>query len=931
MTPRFLVGIDLGTSNCALAYADLESADPARVHDLPIPQLRAPGQLASSDILPSCLYLPVAGEFAADALSLPWEAAPTRIVGEFARAHGAKVPGRLVASAKSWLCHPAVDRTAPILPWGAPPDVPRISPVEASATCLRHLARAWDAVHPDHPLAKQEIVVAVPASFDAVARELTVTATREAGLPHGSLVEEPQAAFESFVASTARGGCLTEALRDVGLVLVVDVGGGTTDFTLVRVEPGPDGPEFRRLAVGDHLMLGGDNMDAALARCAEDRLATAGKRLPADLWTQLVQACREAKETLLGPAAPDEVAVAVARRGSALLGSTLGTRLSRADLDRLLLDGFLPACDATSVPARGKRAALQELGLPYAQDPAITRQLAAFLSAHRQTAGAASGSGTRVAGVAPSLPRPDAVLFNGGVFKAGLLSERLLAVLSAWWPDQPPVRRLAPDSLDLAVARGAVCHGLARRGWARRITGGSSHAYFIGLERQPGAPPSALCVVPRGLEEGRTTGLGGRTFRLQLGRPVQFPLYATAADRPEATGDVVPLDDDLVPLPPLHALLPDPQGAAGSRPVQLQATLTPLGTLEVWAVAPDSPERWRLEFQLRAGPAEDAAPRAVESVGLPTSVRSLIEGVFPPPGSRAAAQPARSMSAQLERLLGPRQDWPLALLRELWAVAWAGAVRRRKSADHERAFFQLAGFTLRPGFGAPLDDWRCEQMAGLFAEGIQFTREAPVWIEFWVAWRRIAGGLSPRRHLEIWGALQPHLSPRLNPAHARHLPRPKGPQPEGLHEMVRLAAALEHLPGADKTELGDWIAAQLAAPTPTPGPWPWALGRLGARVPLYGSTHQVVPPDVAVRWLELLWGPRVATLDGAPFALAQLARLSGDRVRDLEPAARERVAEWLARSGAPESWVRMTREIVALERADESRALGDSLPLGLAT
>ncbi|MBL9139071.1 MAG: hsp70 family protein [Verrucomicrobiales bacterium] len=926
---RYIVGIDLGTSNCALASVDTDLGPEAPVVDFPIPQVQQLGQVEPALTLPSCLYLPAAGEFPEGALSLPWERAPEFVVGRFARAHGARVPGRLVHSAKSWLCHAAVDRSAAILPWGAPEGVPRVSPVEASARYLRHLVQAWDQAHPDHPLAQQEVVLTVPASFDAAARALTVDAARQAGLDHLTRVEEPQAAFEAF--THVHRHHLDRVLEGIRLVVVIDVGGGTTDFTLVEVQPGECGPSLRRLAVGEHLMLGGDNIDAALARRAEERLLGGRRRLSQTQWAQLVHLCREAKETLLAEDGPAEYRITLAGQGSALIGGTLSTRLSADDVAEVALEGFFPRTRSDEGPARASRLALQEVGLPYAQDPAVTRQLAGFLRAHRAVAGAA----LRATG---DLPRPDAVLLNGGVFLARRLASRLIEVASSWWSDAPPIRQLGHESLDLAVARGAVIHGLARRGLARRMTGGSSHAVYVGLERQPDSEPTALCVIARGTEEGQTTDLNQRVLGLTLGRPVQFPLFTSAADRMEAAGEIVPVTEDMRPVAPLHALLKGRQGGSGLIPVHLRATLTELGTLDLWCVANQTDERWRLEFELR-GSSGSTSAAVVES--LPTRFKDAVAALEQVYGRRGASgsggggapestpKAAKQLWPGLERILGSREEWRLPVLRELWSTAFAGAARRRRTADHERVFYQIAGYTLRPGFGYPLDDWRCEQAAKWLGENVQFPAEKPVWTEYWVMWRRLAGGLTPARHREIWDLLKPHLVYRVNSARGRVVARPKGVQPEGLDEMVRLAAALEHLPAEERIELGQLLLGALQRPEGVGGPWAWALGRLGARTPIYGSAHHVVEPATASGWLGGLIEAHQRGAEGALFAITQVARLTGDRSRDLDEADRGRALEVLNFSDAPDSWRRMISEVTDLDRADEARALGDTLPVGL--
>jgi hypothetical protein len=751
-----------------------------------------------------------------------------------------------------------------------------------------------------------EVIITVPASFDEVARALTVTAARQAGFEKFTLVEEPQAAFYDFTARHRND--LEQALKGVTLILVVDVGGGTSDFTLVQVG---EGETLRRIAVGDHLMLGGDNMDAALARKAEEQMTSGGRKLSPTQFSELLQASRAAKESLLSPQAPEIYNLSVLAEGTRLMGGSMSAKISRDDAERIVLDGFFPRCTPTDLPRRSTRVALQEFGLPYAQDPAITRQLAGFLQAH-----AAAG-------------RPNAILLNGGVFNSPRIVSRLMEVISSWWSDAAPIRVLEHDSLELAVARGAAWYGLVRRGMGKRIGGGAAHSFYVGLESKRGDDTKALCLIPRGHEEGEPVELGGRTFNLMLGRPVQFPLYTSTSDRVVSSGEIVTVTDDLHALPPIHTVLKSAEGKTGQIPVHLRALLTEIGTLELWCVADSSQEQWRLEFELR-GSATTARETVIESMPPQfVEARKHVEQIFGgKPGASISAEPAKvkQLWRTLEQTLGAREQWRVPLLRELWSALHASAGRRRRSPDHERVWFQLTGYTLRPGFGYPLDEWRSEQTAGFFSQGVAAHKEKPVWIEFWVMWRRIAGGMSEERHLEIWNYLKPHLERRLSPIQPKQQPKLKGVQPEGLDEMVRCAAALEHLNADDKMTLGDWIVPRVS----TPGPWAWALGRVGARVPLYGSTHRVVPPEKAGAWLEVLLNAHRLNVEGALFAMVQLARLSGDRARDLDDSLRSSALDALHAAQAPESWKRLVSEVVTMETADQARALGDTLPAGLA-
>ncbi|WP_164000210.1 Hsp70 family protein [Pyxidicoccus caerfyrddinensis] len=920
-----IVGIDLGTTHCAVASVDPSKGAGAPVEDFPIPQLVRQGEVAPRALLPSTVYVPAGQELAAESLKLPWgdDGGPW-VVGELARWQGARVPGRLVSSAKSWLCHPGVDRSAPILPWGAPADVQKLSPVDASALLLTHMARAWDFAHPDAPLSKQEVVITVPASFDEAARALTVSAARKAGLEKFTLLEEPQAAFYDYTARHRTD--LEQTLSNVRLVLVVDVGGGTTDFTLVHAGVSPEGPMLRRLAVGDHLMLGGDNMDAALARRVEEKLFTDGRRLSATQWTHAIQAARTAKEALLGNEPPEKYGVSLVGGGSRLLGGTLSTELLRDEAHALVLDGFFPASAPTERPRRAARMALQELGLPYVQDPAVTRHLAAFLAQHAAAGFAALGEAAPAEG---ALPRPDAILLNGGVFNSPQISERLVQALSAWWPGAPRIPLLRHTSLELAVARGAAYYGLVRRGHGLRIGGGAARAYYVGLQRPAdSAEQPALCLIPRGFEEGQKVDLGERPFTLTLGRPVQFQLYSTTSDRIDKPGDLVPLAEDLKPLPPIHTLLKGATGKVAEVPVHLQAALTEIGTLELYCVSNVADERWRLEFELRGTGGSHELTVTESMPARFVEAKDNIERVYGNKPLPIGPKDVKQLGRTLEKALGPRETWRVPVLREMWSTLYAGASKRRRTEDHERVFYSLTGFSLRPGFGYPLDGWRSEQTFSLFDALVQHHSDKAVWTEFWVMWRRIAGGLTEAQQQKLYAYLQPHLARKV-PPDAPPAGKLKGIQPEGLEEMVRTVASLEHLSPGDKSEVGRWIAARLKAEAKSGGPWAWALGRLGARVPLYGSSHKVVDVETAEAWLTLLLDMDLKKIDGAPFAAAQLARLTGDRTRDLDPALRERTARELVAAKAAEAWLRMVREVVALDAADEARALGDTLPAGL--
>ncbi|MFM0740957.1 hsp70 family protein [Paraburkholderia xenovorans] len=937
---RFSVGIDLGTSNTVLAYAEAGSAE-IRVFE--IEQLVSPGEVAARPLLPSVRYHAAAGELSAGDVQLPWDPrldvpgldvpdnaqTPPVVIGRLARTLGGQVPGRLVASAKSWLSHASVDRTAPILPWGAADEVRKVSPVEASASYLGHVRAAWNQRFPDAPLEDQHVVLTVPASFDDGARALTVEAARLAGLPSLRLLEEPQAAFYDWLFH--HRDHLADELAHTRLVLICDVGGGTTDLTLIEVNLRDAGePVLTRIGVGNHLMLGGDNMDLALAHLAEARLSggSGGERarLSAASLSQLVERCRGAKEQLLGPQAPDSASITLLGAGSKLIGGARTAQVTREEVERVIVDGFFPAVNADARPGR-PRGAIVEFGLPYASDAAVTRHIAAFLSRFAAQSRNALAM-TPEDSDASTLPVPDTLLLNGGVFRAEALTRRLADTLGNWRGE--PLNVLRNDNPDVAVARGAVAYALARSGSAPKIGGGSPRSYFLVLD-EAGADASAqrgICLLPRGTEEAHEILIEDRTFALRLGHPVRFHLVSSSADTVYQAGELADLTgNDFVRLPPVATIV-QPRGSSQTREtaVRIATSLTEVGTLEVHCIERDDPgERWLLEFQLRR---EDAP---VDLPGAPAEKRhpaldEAIEHIERSFGSRAQKidpKEVKRLRAQLEHLLGPRETWNSALLRELFGALWERARRRRRTADHERLWLNLAGYCVRPGFGYPLDEWRVEQLWSLFDDGIQYVQESQVWSEWWTLWRRAAGGLDENAQLRVLDAMT-YLQ---TAAQSRHR-LPFDVSKTGITDMVRLSASLERIPVERKIELGESVLARLRKPAENHQSW-WAVGRIGARQPFYGSAHTVVPPEVAEQWLNEILSLDWKKVDPAAFAAVQIARMTGDRSRDLTEDLRHTVVRRLEAANAPRAWITMVSETVALDNADEGRVFGESLPAGL--
>jgi molecular chaperone DnaK (HSP70) len=916
-TARFVIGVDLGTTNCAVAYADLEeltAAEAPRVRVFDVPQVVAEGEVAHRETLPSFLYLLPDQERGNRGYALPWQPTPVEVIGTWARDQGALVPGRLVSSAKSWLCNDAVDRRARILPWAGDGDAAR-SPVEASASYLAHVRDAWNhamaggAAGAPRRFERQAIVLTVPASFDEEARELTVEA---AGLEHVTLIEEPTAALYAWIA--AHRGRLSDLLRDGDRLLICDVGGGTTDFTLVLVHFDADGePHFERSAVGHHLLLGGDNLDLALVRHVEEKLGR--PKLTLRQQQALRRQCATAKEQLLGPPPTESVTVSVLGAGTSVVGGALSTRVSREEVLSLLLDGFLPSCPPDATPATERRSGLRELGLPFASDPAITRHLAAFLRE--------AGDG------GPA--RPDVVLFNGGFFTPAEARTRVADVLAGWFAQPGSTwspRVLTSASPATAVAEGAACFGLARRGHGLRIGGGSPRTYYVALADEPttAGRVRAVCVLPRGAEDGTNWRLDQRTFTVAANRPLSFTLLSSLTRR-DAVGDVVDVEPAAVHR---HAPLVT-ELRFGRRSVQaevrvaLEVRATEVGTLELWLLAPETGHRWRLQFQLRAagrdaGEEDTASSGAVQPEALEAAA-GLVRAAFAA-GAGATAAPPDSLMAHLESVMGfGKHAWPLAMVRPLADVLLEQAEGRRLSARHEARWLNLLGYCLRPGFGATLDEWRMTQARRLYLAGLAFPSDVQCHAEWLVLWQRVAGGLTPGQQQEIYQRHAALVGVGSSSRRSQRLP------PQVEREALRLLASLEHVSPQKRVSLGEDLLARLRRDRRS-ATLLWAIARVGERVPFHGPLNTVVPPGVARAWIDALLD-LVPMSDDLVAAVVQVAARTGDGARDLDEDFCRAVHARLVGAGVPEIAVRRLVEIHNPSASETVRAYGESLPEGL--
>jgi len=927
----FLIGIDLGTTNTAVAFVDTRRRN-ARVQLFQVPQLTEPSVVEARPVLPSFLYFGEPHEIESGALALPWNQGPDAIAGVLARERGAIAPGRQVASAKSWLAHPDVDRRAPILPWGVDAG-PHISPVDASARYLIHIRDAWNATMAsadDHlRLERQRIVLTVPASFDEEARELTVEAARHAQFGDLRLIEEPIAAFYAWIAEhrkTASAALDLQADDGGHIALVCDVGGGTTDFSLIRVGLESGLPSFERVAIGDHLLLGGDNMDLALAALVEERVAAArpGFRLAVTQRAGLRRVCSSAKERMLGDDPLHEMPITILGAGRSVIGESVAVDLRQDEVTRAVED-FLPITPRGAVrSSRDRRAGLRELGLPYETDIAITRHLASFLARSSTAVGEHHRAVVVIDG--RLMVRPDSVLFNGGFFTPRVVRDRVSLALQSWFGRAP--RMLTAGNLEAAVAIGAATYARLRAGVGPSMSlvkAGSGRAYFIAV-RAPHTDGAitAVCVLARGTEEGTDARLG-HPFTVTTNHPVSFALYSSAI-RSDRSGDIVALDTDEVQQ---HtSLVTVLRYGRKSRhvelPVRLLVAFTEVGTLELWCESQSSEHRWRLQFQTRNGEeVEDGGPGEAVSTDVMVAEEAIIaaedaiRSVFDGRDPDEADLGAENLVAHLEKTTGfGKSAWPVGVVRRLADALLAVADGRRRSAPLEARWLNLFGFCIRPGFGAAKDPWRVGEARKVYVAGITFTNSIQNRVEWLVLWQRAAGGFSAGQQCELAQRVMGEMglsgkkAARLNPQEER--------------ESWRLLASLERLDAVARVRFGDEVVRRIGRDLDNVS----VIGRLGARAPIYGPLTCVVPPADAARWINQLAALRRMTPDLAA-AIVQIGALTGDPLRDVEESVRATARARLRDAGFDDDALRPLFEVVATSAADVNRVFGEPVPQGL--
>ncbi|MCP4108817.1 MAG: hsp70 family protein [Desulfobacteraceae bacterium] len=920
---RYIIGIDLGTTNSAVSFVDLQAEYSDRSKSIKIfkvPQLTGAGEFSGLPVLPSFLYIPGTYDISKEAVSIPWQTDEDNFVGAFARDHGAKVPARLVSSAKSWLCHSNADRRAKILPWGSGDEVYKVSPVQATASYLKHIRKAWNSTKGDDAdqyLENQVIIITVPASFDEVARDLTLEAATLAGLTGVTLLEEPLAAFYNWLINHEKHW--SEYVKPGELILVCDVGGGTTDFTLITLREVEGSPRFERIAVGDHLVLGGDNVDLALARRIEMRFSKKKLSLNPDRWKALCHQCRQAKEIILDNKAESK-RITLMGEGSKLISSTLSAELKREEVEETVLEGFFPLSEQEIRDIKKERKGITEFGLPYEQEPAITRHMGWFLERHRQD-------------VSKILDRenyaPDLILFNGGSLKSQVVQERIRAAIRRWFKKEDTTlpRILENPDPDLSVALGASYYGLVKIGEGVRVGSGSARSYYLGVETPETEPQTenrkALCLVERGLDEGSHIELKNKKFEVLANQPVSFDVYSSSFRSGDRCGDLVETDDSLTSLPPIRTIVQyGKKGVKTSIPVQIEADYTEMGTLALWCRSCVSDHRWQLQFQLRDASSQaektGVSEEEVFEESVVENVRAKVRTAF---SDKAEARYLDSLVREISNVVEKTRDkWPLGLIRnmadELVEVIPVSNVTNK----FESRWLNLTGFCMRPGFGDGFDEHRMKQLWKLHKKGPIHANNPQVRSEWWIFWRRIAGGLKSGQQRQFIQELTPVMMPKKGT-------KTKIP-PQELLEIWMAVANMESLLVKDKVKWGRQLLSEIQ-PNKCKPQHLWSLSRMGARELLYGSVDRVIPPGEVCSWIETVLSKQWKNPKPVGAALAQLARKTGDRIRDIDSSVADKVVDWMSQHEFPASQVKVVKEVVAMEKQEENTIFGESLPSGL--
>ncbi len=921
---QFVVGIDLGTTNSAVSYVDVPALKTAMGKGGPppdknnlikvfnIPQLTGHGEFTKIPVLPSFLYVPGDYDISKEVLKHPWQKREDLFAGSFARDHGSKIPSRLVSSAKSWLCNPGVDRHAKILPWGSQ-GFEKVSPVTATAEYLTHIRSAWNHFVKDEDqfLENQFVVITVPASFNEEARDLTMEAVRAAGFGAGvTLLEEPLAAFYSWLIQHEQDWNLH--IKEDDLILVCDVGGGTTDFSLITLKPAQGSPRFERLAVGDHLILGGDNIDLALAKRVESKFRSFTP-LTSDKWKTLCHRCREAKERILEAGDP-AVRITLKGEGRALISGTLAADLTQEDVEAVLKCQFFPDVDTADLGAMDRGKEMADFGLLFERESSVTKHMVRFLEKHRKNVRQA---------LSKDDPLPDYILFNGGTMKPALVQTRIREAIQKWFKtdDLQKPWILENNRPELAVGIGASYYGLVKQGVGVRVGSGSPRSYYLGVALKSGPEPKSVCIVERGLDEGSVIHLPEMAYEVRTNEPVSFDVYSSSFRSGDRVGALISIDDSLTLMTPVQTIIRF--GKTGEKkkiPVTLGAEYTEMGTLAMYCRSAVSDHQWKLQFQLRDPlQGDEAAETEVYDDTLIEQVCDWVNQVFE--NKVPLENELTGIVKQIEnRVQQGKLNWPLSFLRRLADQLLSVEASRLFSSEHEARWLNLTGFCIRPGFGDAFDEERARQLWKIYLSGLQFPKHPQNRLEWWIFMRRLAGGLKAGQQRQFYQDTASFL------VKAKENKGKLSPQEQ--IELWMAAGNMERLLVKDKV-----VLAKALLPLLQPGKkqdrFFWTLSRFGARELLYGSMDRVVPPAEVSRWIQRVRKIKWDKQDPVQTMVAEMARRTGDRTRDVDPDVMAQIVDWLKEIGADALLVQRVTEKTQMALTEKNAQFGEGLPAGL--
>ncbi len=919
---RFIIGIDLGTTNSAVSFVDMEpSSSDKRIKIFQVPQLTGPGEFNALPVLPSFLYIPGQYDINKESMSAPWVIAQRsrddqNFAGAFARDHGISTPSRLVSSAKSWLCHDTVDKRARILPWNAPDEIYKVSPVQATASYLNHIRCAWNTSKGDDDelyLENQTVIITVPASFDEVARDLTLEAAQAAGYSNPVLLEEPLAAFYNWLIRNETKW--SDHVKPDELILVCDVGGGTTDFTLIALKEKDGGPRFERIAVGDHLILGGDNIDMALATAIRQKLSDAGKSISHNRFKSLCHQCRKAKEDILDNTT-DSARITLLGSGSGLIAGTISEQMTKKQVDDIVLNLFFP----TDFAAEPDKPATpdHDSGLMFETNPSITHHLSGFLERHADEVKKILGK---------PIPCPDHILFNGGSLKSDRVKNNILSAVENRFRSKGGKRPnvLANENPDTAVAKGAAYYGLVKTGTGVKVGSGSPRSYYIGVDKKSHENKHhALCIVERGLDEGSTITIKESSIDVLANRPVIIDLYSSSYRSGDKSGDLVEVDATMTRMPPLKTIIQFGQKSKQSDiPVRIEALYTETGSLEIWCRSTISRHKWKLSFHLRGTRDQTRDPIDVQDTeifdaDLISNTCDYVKQVFSRGTSKNDLNAAAKKIAEITGR--PKYQWPLGLLRSIADTLLDAIDIRKQSQAFESRWLNLTGFCLRPGFGDAFDPSRITKLWRIYKKGPVHAKTPQVRSEWWIMWRRVAGGLNPGRQRQFIQDVAPVILSG------------KGLKSKQLfQEAMEIWMAIANMEGLyvkDKVKLGNRLLSDINPKNCKPQLL-WSLSRIGARDLLYGSIDRVVPPESVSPWIKTLLNAQWRGPKPVSAALCLMAGKTRDRLRDIEPDLLNTTIKWLEENSATPEQIQALLEPLPVQQKKTRDIFGESLPSGI--